>query len=88
MSAPNAKQSLKASVAVKRLQIAWDNVFDELYEHWREENTQFPKFMNDNEAVQPVKEFLISRLYLLSEHEIRDELVRKGCYVDQSKQQH
>jgi len=80
--------SLRTQVGLKQLQACWDKLIDELYEEYKTEDTQWENFIANNEAIQPIRDFVLSRLHLLKDTQIRDEFINRGNYVEQSKQKH
>ena len=79
------KGNVRAKIAIKRLDAAWDGVNEELFELWKETNTQLPKFEADEEAMCDLKEFLVSKLPLLHNEDLVSALIRKGNYIENQR---
>ena len=79
------KGNVRAKIAIKRLDAAWDGVNEELFELWKETNTQLPKFEADEEAMWDLKEFLVSKLPLLHNDDLVSALINKGNYIENQR---
>jgi hypothetical protein len=60
----------KTEVALQRLENCWDNGLDEMFANWKDTDLAFENFLADDEAMEPMREFLASRAFLLDDEDL------------------
>ncbi len=78
----------KKQLALQRLENSWDNVLDEMFANWKDTDLAFENFLADEEAMEPMREFVASRAFLLNDEDLCSALMENGRCIGRSDLDH